>query len=87
MIKFKVRYALNQIEKTVIIRESDTYIWLMRMGEELRESKITQSYRWFNTFEEAKLSLTDNAEKSLEQAIKQVKSAEKRLQIIKNITE
>jgi hypothetical protein len=84
MIKFKTSVIGNRIEKVEVVGETECFVKLIN-GR--KDAKRSEWQNYFNSFDEAKNYLIDNAQKRVDSLRTQLESANGALGQIKGIKE
>lgn len=89
IIKFKASSIGPSIERIEVISETDHFVSLASNygGKPNREKKITDWYGFFDSFEDAKKFLMDEADQRVRNARRQLELANSRLGNVKGIKE
>lgn len=74
----------GRIKKVVVLRETSISIWT---EHNRRESKCSSYYNYFDSFEEAKAFLVEQAEINIQSARNNLQSAQGRLGNVKGLKE
>lgn len=83
MIKYRAASGWAKIEAVEVERETECFVWIKGR----RNSKKTEYYNYFDSFNEAKSALLKNAVRALETAKKRVGFAEEELIKIEELKE
>lgn len=67
MKKYKTSVAIGKIEQVEVSRETESSVWIVsrKGGKEIRHSKKSGYYNFFDTHEQAKKFLWDNIENNI----------------------
>jgi len=81
MIKYEVKSYLNSIEEVKVERETDSSVWV----EGRRRAKKAGYCGYFDTWEEAKNSLLNKAQKDVDAARSRLQRANSKLGQVKSL--